>query len=100
MNKIAFTLCLAFVLVFSLSVNTFAEGNIPVGGRNCLPNTTCFTDGGVPIMGKTCPPNTTCLTEGDIPVGGRSSVNTEVPTQADDATIFKTVLRYLAQLFG
>jgi hypothetical protein len=77
MKKIAFTLLLAFVFVFSLSVNTFAEGQIPIAGR-------------------TCSPNTPCLTDGQIPIGGLSSVN----TQEDDATIFKTVIDYLAQLFG
>ena len=35
MKKIAFTLFLALVFVFSLSVNTFAEGDIPTMGRNC-----------------------------------------------------------------
>jgi hypothetical protein len=100
MKKVTFTLFLAFAIVFSLSVNAFAEGNIPNVGRSCEPNTTCFTEGGVPIMGKTCPPNTTCLTEGNIPIVGRSSSGTQLPTQADDTTIFKTVLNYLAQLFG
>ena len=71
MKKFAATLFLAFVFVFSLSVNTFAEeGNIPVGGR-------------------TCPPNTTCL------------VNNQVPTeQGEDVTVIKTVIDYLTQLFG
>jgi hypothetical protein len=70
MNKFAATLFLAFVFVFSLSVNTFAEGDIPVGGRSC-------------------PPNTTCL------------VGNQAPTeQAEDATIMKTVIDYLTQLFG
>jgi hypothetical protein len=35
MKKFAVTLFLAFVFVFSLSVNTFAEGQIPTMGRNC-----------------------------------------------------------------
>jgi hypothetical protein len=35
MKKIAVTLFLALVFVFSLSVNTFAEGEIPTMGRNC-----------------------------------------------------------------
>jgi hypothetical protein len=70
MKNFAVTLILAFVLVCLLSVNSFAEGNIGIGGRSC-------------------PPNTTCL------------VSTESPTeQADDATIIKTVIDYLSQLFG
>jgi hypothetical protein len=93
-------LLLAFVIVFSLSSNVLAEGNIGHAGRSCPPNTTCFTDGEIPTMGKTCPPNTTCLTEGEIPIGGRISVNTQVPTQMDDPTIFQTMLDYLSQLFG
>lgn len=100
MKKAAFTLFLAFAIVFSLSTNIMAEGNIPNVGRSCEPNTTCFTEGGVPIMGKTCPPNTTCLIEGEIPNVGRSSADQQAPAQANDATIFRTVLDYLAQLFG
>lgn len=100
MKKAAFTLFLAFAIVFSLSINAFAEGDIGIGGRSCEPNTTCFTEGNIPNGGKTCPPNTTCLTEGDIPIGGRSSAGQQVPTQTDDATIFETVLDYLARLFG
>jgi hypothetical protein len=70
MKKIASTLFLVSVFVFSLSTNAIAEeGNIG--------------------HGKTCPPNTTCL------------VDTQVPTtQTEDSTIIKTVLDYLAQLFG
>jgi hypothetical protein len=75
MKKFAFTLFLAFVLVFS-SVNTFA--------------------GEIPLVGRTCPPNTTCLTDGEIPLGGLASGD----KQADEPTIFKTVIDYLAQLFG
>jgi hypothetical protein len=97
MKGTAIPLFLAFAIVFSLSTNVIAEGDIGHGRIGCPPNTTCFT-GDIPIMGKTCPPNTTCL-EGDLPIGGRSSGNTQVPTQADDPTIFKTVLDYLAQLF-
>ncbi|HLL99780.1 MAG TPA: hypothetical protein VK400_01890 [Pyrinomonadaceae bacterium] len=74
MKKFTVTLFLVFVFVFS-STNSFA--------------------GDIPIMGKTCPPNTTCVT-GDIPVGGLSSGD----TQENDPTIFKTVIDYLAQLFG
>jgi hypothetical protein len=70
MKNFAVTLFLAFVFVFSLSTNAIAEGDIGLAGR-------------------TCPPNTTCL------------VNTQTPTtQAEDATIFKTVIDYLSQLFG
>ena len=58
MKNSLFTLFLACVILFSLSVNTFAEGEIPIGGISS-------TD-----------------------------------TQADDATTFKTVIDYLAQLFG
>jgi hypothetical protein len=76
MKNFAVTLFLAFIFVFSLSTNSFAEGDIPVGGRNCPPNTTCVT--------------------GDIPVGGLSSGD----TQEDNTIIFKTVIDYLAQLFG
>ncbi|HEY0047974.1 MAG TPA: hypothetical protein VGB68_01720 [Pyrinomonadaceae bacterium] len=69
MKKIAFTLFLAFVFVFSLSINAFAEGNIPNGGRNCGYE-------GVPP----------CLV---APIE---------PTE--DTTYYKTVIDYLAQLFG
>lgn len=71
MKKFTSTLFLAFIFVFSLSVNTFAEGNIPIGGR---------TDCGKPEL----PP---------CPVAAPIE-----PTE--DATIFKTVIDYLAQLFG
>ncbi|MDQ3801855.1 MAG: hypothetical protein M3384_20720 [Acidobacteriota bacterium] len=94
MKKIASTLFLATIFVFSLSTNAIAEGEIPIGGRNCPQDTTCVT-GEIPIGGKTCPPNTTCVT-GEIPIGGLTSDN----TQAEDTTIFKTVIDYLAQLFG
>jgi hypothetical protein len=70
MNKFAATLFLAFVFVFSLSVNTFAEGDIPVGGRTCLPNTTCLVAPQAPSE------------------------------QAEETTVLKTVLDYLTQLFG
>jgi hypothetical protein len=100
MNKATFTLFLTFVIVISLPINVTAEGNIGNGGRTCQPNTTCVTEGNIPNVGKTCPLNTTCLTDGKIPIGGRSSVHTQPITQADDETIFKTVLDYLAGLFG
>jgi hypothetical protein len=100
MRKVAYTLFLAFVFVFSLSINVLADGNIGHGGISCPPDTTCSTDGQIPAGGKTCPPNTTCLTEGQIPIGGRSSVSSQIPAQADDSTIFKTVLDYLARLFA
>lgn len=70
MKKVTFTLFLAFVFVFSLSTNATAEGDIGLGGKTCAPNTTCLVD-----------------TQEPIP-------------QADDSTILKTVLDYLAQLFG
>jgi hypothetical protein len=70
MKKIAVTLFLAFIFVFSLSINTFAEGEIPNVGRNC----------GLPDL----PP---------CPVAAPVE-----PTE--DTTIFKTVIDYLAQLFG
>ena len=35
MKKFAVTLFLALVFVFSLSVNTFADGQIPTMGKNC-----------------------------------------------------------------
>lgn len=71
MKKIASTLFLVFVFVFSLSTIAIAD------------------DGNIGHGGKTCPPNTTCL------------VNTqEPPQQADDSTMFETMLDYLAQLFG
>ncbi|HEX8370337.1 MAG TPA: hypothetical protein VF604_17455 [Pyrinomonadaceae bacterium] len=81
MKNFAFTLFLAFVFVFSLSVNTFAEGEIPT-------------------MGRTCPTTTTCLADGEIPISGKSLVDTQAPTQTEEATIFKTVIDYLSQLFG
>lgn len=53
-----------------MSANAVAEGDIGIGGRNCPPNTTC-------------------------------AIEPQTPTdRADDATIFKTVIDYLAQLFG
>jgi hypothetical protein len=70
MKKIAVTLFLASIFVFSLSINTFAEGEIPNGGRACG------------IAGY--PP---------CPVAAPIE-----PTE--DTTIFKTVIDYLAQLFG
>jgi len=71
MKKFAFTLFLAFIFVFSLSINTFAEGDIPNGGRN-----SCGITGYPP-----CP--------------------VAAPIEpTEDATYFKTVLDYLAQLFG
>jgi hypothetical protein len=71
MKKIAYTLFLAFIFVFSLSINTFAEGEIPNGGR-----TGCGTANNPP-----CP--------------------VAAPIEpAEDTTIFKTVIDYLAQLFG
>jgi len=70
MKKIAFTLFLVSIFVFSLSTNAIAEeGNIG--------------------HGKSCPPNTTCLIDPQAPT-----------SQADDSTMFKTMLDYLAQLFG
>ncbi|HEX8367706.1 MAG TPA: hypothetical protein VF604_03990 [Pyrinomonadaceae bacterium] len=80
MKNFAVTLFLAVIFVSSLSANSFA-GDLPIGGRSC-------------------PPNTTCLVEGDLPIGGKSLVDTQVPTQTEDATIFKTVIDYLSQLFG
>ena len=71
MKKLAVTLFLAFIFVFTLSVNTFAEGDIPNGGR-----TAC----GKPDL-PPCP------------------VAAPIET-AEDATILKTVIDYLAQLFG
>lgn len=47
-----------------------------------------FADGEIPTMGKTCPPNTTCL------------VGTQTQTEAENATVLKTVIDYLTQLFG
>jgi hypothetical protein len=45
--------------------------------------------GDIGLAGRTCPPNTTCL------------VNTQTPTtQTEDTTVLKTVIDYLAQLFG
>jgi hypothetical protein len=70
MKNFAVTLFLAFVFVFSLSVNIFAEGNIPNGGRNCGYE-------GAPPCPVAAPIETT-----------------------DDTTIFKTVIDYLSQLFG
>ena len=71
MKKFAATLFLAFIFVFSLSVNIYAEGNIGNGGR-----TGCGTTG-LPPCPVAAPIETT-----------------------EDATIFKTVIDYLAQLFG
>ncbi|HEX8370878.1 MAG TPA: hypothetical protein VF604_20195 [Pyrinomonadaceae bacterium] len=71
MKKNAVTLCLAFIFVFSLSVNVVAEGGIGHAGR---------TDCGKPDL----PP---------CPVAAPIEPN-------EDTTIFKTVIDYLAQLFG
>jgi hypothetical protein len=71
MKKFAVTLFLAFIFVFSLSINTFAEGEIPNGGKSSC---------GKPDL----PP---CPVASPI-------------EPAEDATIFKTVIDYLAQLFG
>jgi hypothetical protein len=69
MKKIAYTLFLAFIFVFSLSINTFAEGNIGHGRS-------CGTEGLPP-----CP--------------------VAAPIEpSEDTTYFKTVIDYLAQLFG
>jgi hypothetical protein len=70
MKKFACTFFLTFVFVFSLSTSASAEGDIGHGGRSCPPNTTCFVD------------------------------NQEPTTQTDEPTIIKTVMDYLAQLFG
>lgn len=70
MKKSALSLLLATAFVFLMSANAVAEGDIGIGGRNCPPNTTC-------------------------------AIEPQTPTdRADDATIFKTVIDYLAQLFG
>jgi len=70
MKSFAYTLFLAFVFVFSLSVNAIADdGNIG-HGKNCPQNTTCFVD------------------------------NQEPTTKDEKPTIIKTVIDYLAQLFG
>jgi hypothetical protein len=71
MKKFAITLFLAFIFVFSLSINTFAEGDIPNVGR------------------------TACGTQGLPPCPVAAPIET-----TEDATIFKTVLDYLTQLFG
>jgi hypothetical protein len=70
MKKIAFTLFLAFIFVFSLSINAVAEGNIGNAGRNCGYE-------GAPPCPVAAPIETT-----------------------EDTTYFKTVIDYLAQLFG
>lgn len=71
MKKITFTLFLAFVFVFSLSVNTFAD------------------DGGIGHAGRTCGTQ-------DLP-----PCPVAAPIEpAEDATIFKAVIDYLAQLLG
>jgi hypothetical protein len=70
MKKFAITLFLAFVFTFSLSTLARAEGNLPIGGRSCPPNTACLVDNQVPTQ------------------------------QEEDATILKTVIDYLTQLFG
>jgi hypothetical protein len=70
MKKFAVTLFLAFIFVFSLSINTVAEGNIPNVGRNCG-------------------------FEGQPPCPVAAPIET-----TEDATIFKTVIDYLSQLFG
>lgn len=69
-----FTLFLACVFVFTLSVNVIAEGEIPIGGRNCQP------------------PAPTCLVNDQQP---------ETPKEEEnDKTIVDSVLEYLAELFG
>ncbi|HEX8737470.1 MAG TPA: hypothetical protein VF721_19215 [Pyrinomonadaceae bacterium] len=71
MKKIAFTLFLAFIFVFSLSINAVADdGNIGHGRTDC--------------GAANQPP---------CPVA-------EPIETAEDTTIFKTVIDYLAQLFG
>jgi hypothetical protein len=70
MKSFASTLFLAFVFVFSLSTSVIAEGDIPHGGRTCQPNTTCLVD------------------------------TQEAATQAEEPTVIKTVIDYLAQLFS
>lgn len=75
MKNLAFALFLASVFAFS-ATSIFA--------------------GDIPHVGRTCPPNTTCATDGQIPIGGLSSGN----TQENEPTIFKTLLDYLARMFG
>lgn len=41
-----------FVLLFVMSFSVFAEGEIPIGGKNCPQGQTCLT-GEIPIGGKT-----------------------------------------------
>jgi hypothetical protein len=45
---------ISFILLFTLSLTTFAEGEIHTGG---------FTDGEIHTGGKSCPQNQTCLVE-------------------------------------
>jgi hypothetical protein len=71
MKKLAVTLFLAFIFVFSLSINIFAEGEIPNGGR---------TGCGKPDL-PLCP--------------------VAAPIEPiEDTTYYKTVIDYLSQLFG
>jgi hypothetical protein len=69
MKNFTLTLFLAFIFVFSLSVNAFAEGNIGHGR--------------------------TCGTAGLPPCPIAAPIE---PTE--DATFYKTVIDYLAELFG
>ena len=60
------------VLLFVLSVSTFADGVIHIGNRNCPQGQTCLTDGGIRTRRNRTdyPQSQTDLTDGDISIGG------------------------------
>lgn len=63
------------VLLFVLSVSAFADGEIPLGGKNC-------------------PQGQTCLT-GEIPLGGRAETSDSTET-----TIYTEIFDFITSIFG
>jgi hypothetical protein len=57
------------VLLFVLSISTFAEGEFPIGNR-------------------TCPQGQTCLVDGEIPIGNIT-----------EDTVFKNIFDFLKSIF-
>lgn len=76
------------VLVFVLSISTFADGDIGLGGKTCAAGQTCLFDGQFPIGNKTDSKDQTDLTDGTTHSGGLT-----------DDSIFENVLDFLKSIF-
>jgi len=72
MKKVATTV----VLLFVLSISIFAEGEIPLGGKNC-------------------PQGQTCLT-GEIPLGGKANESSD----DSENPVYRDIFDFIKSIFG